>query len=167
MEVDIEGYNNVYLDNVSLTHNSIIYIPQKYQSNINALTGNTINGYFSDGCFYRNEIIDEVERPTTYEDLIPPNDNYMYVNLDEDEDNRYVWNSIKQRYVKLILNVDGNDWIWSINRKEHVPLRFKHQTTGKTYIYNQIIDKYKLERDCHLISEYIKAYFFIILTDIK
>ncbi len=142
LEVDIEGYNNVYLDNVSLTHNSIIYIPQKYQSNINALTGDTVNGYFSDGCFYRNEIIDEVERPTTYEDLIPPNDNYMYVNLDEDEDNRYVWNSIKQRYVKLILNIDGNDWIWSINRKEHVPLRFKHQTTEKTYIYNQIIDKY-------------------------
>ena len=146
LEVDIEGYNNVYLDNVTLTHNSAIYIPQKYQSSVNTLTGSKINGYLSNGSFYENEIINEIERDPTYEDLIPPNNNYMYINLEEDEDNRYVWNPIKKRYIKLIINIDGNEWIWSINRKEHVPLAYKKTYTDNSeeyYTYNQIIDKYQ------------------------
>lgn len=141
LEVDIEGYNNVYLDNVTLTHNSAIYIPQKYQSNIAELTGSELYGYFSNGSFYENEIINEIERDPTYEELIPPNSNYMYINLNEEVDNRYVWNSIKKRYVKLIINIDGNDWIWSINRKEHVPLEIVNN--DNYYVYNQIIDKYQ------------------------
>ena len=146
LEVDIEGHNNVYLDNVTLTHNSAIYIPQKYQSNINTLTGSKINGYLSNGSFYENEVINEIERDATYKDLIPPNDNYMYINLDEDIDNRYVWNPIKKKYVKLIINVDGNEWIWSINRKEHVPLAYKktyEDEREEYYTYNQILDKYQ------------------------
>ncbi len=156
LEVDIEGHNNVYLDNVTLTHNSFIYLPQKYQSNINTLTGSKINGYLSNGIFYENKVIEQVESPTTYEDLIPPNDNYMYINLNEKNDNRYVWNSIKKKYVKLIITIDGNEWIWSINRKEHVPLAYHNDTYN--YTYNQILDKYQQGRP-NEIPEKDRIYF--------
>ena len=69
----------------------------------------------------------------------------MYVNLNEESDNRYVWNSVKKKYVKFLITVDGNKWIWSINRKEHVPLEYTRTngTTEEYYTYNQIIDKYQ------------------------
>ena len=145
MEVDIEGFNNVYMNNVTLTDNSAIYLPKKYQSSIHITDTNQYKGYLFEGVFYKNKVEREYETDIKYEDLIPSNDNYMYVNLNEESDNRYVWNSVKKKYVKFLITVDGNKWIWSINRKEHVPLEYTRTngTTEEYYTYNQIIDKYQ------------------------